>query len=161
MYWWYENSKVCYVYLHDVPGASFPTESDNEKYHKSNGWPEWFSHGWTLQEMIAPGNVQFFNQDWQSIGDKRTLACTLEEITQVPSYGERAFQCLQLEIICMSDDQSIFAWGEGYDGNGGQTGSILADDPNFFWDCGDMESIDCDEFIEEIMKNVTPEEELY
>ncbi|KAL4077862.1 heterokaryon incompatibility protein-domain-containing protein [Scleroderma citrinum] len=84
MYRWYQNSKVCYAYLHDVPGASFPTQSDNEKYRESNGWPEWFSRGWTLQEMIAPGNVQFFNQNWQSIGDKRSLAHTLTKITRVP-----------------------------------------------------------------------------
>ncbi|KAL4070100.1 hypothetical protein V8B97DRAFT_2047969 [Scleroderma yunnanense] len=210
MYQWYQNSKVCYAYLHNIPGASFPTESDKEKYHESNGWPEWFSHGWTLQEMIALENVQFFNQDWQSIGDKRTLACTLEEITQVPSYiltdglstyrpciaqimswaadrkttrvkdraysllglldvnmpmlygeGNRAFQRLQLEIIRVSDDQSISAWGAGDDGDGGWTGSILADDPSFFWDCGNMESINRDEFIREVVKNVAPEEELH
>ena len=36
--------------------------------------------------MIAPGNVQFFNKNWQYIGDKETLAETLTEITQVPEY---------------------------------------------------------------------------
>ena len=86
MYRWYANSRVCYTYLHDVSGSSFPTEEDHEKYSNSNGWPEWFSRGWTLQEMIAPSNVQFFNKDWQVIGDKKTLACTLACITHVPEY---------------------------------------------------------------------------
>ncbi|KAL4070123.1 hypothetical protein V8B97DRAFT_2110139 [Scleroderma yunnanense] len=210
MYRWYHNSSVCYAYLHDVPGTSFPTASDYEKYCKSDGWPEWFSRGWTLQEMIALGNVQFFNQNWQSIGDKRTLASTLEEITRVPEqiltnglspyrpcvakimswaanrkttrvedraysllglldvnmpmlYGEgkKAFHRLQLEIIRVSDDQSIFAWGAGCCGDGGRTGSILADDPSFFRDCDEMELMDRDEFIEEVVKNVAPEEELH
>ncbi|KIM50887.1 hypothetical protein SCLCIDRAFT_144516, partial [Scleroderma citrinum Foug A] len=73
MYRWYENARVCYAYLHDVPGSSFPAA-------------QWFSRGWTLQELIAPSNVQFLNKDWQSIGDKRTLAPTLADITGIPEH---------------------------------------------------------------------------
>ncbi|KIM62439.1 hypothetical protein SCLCIDRAFT_59898, partial [Scleroderma citrinum Foug A] len=86
MYRWYENAKICYAYLHDLSGSSFPVVDDNERYPQSNGWPEWFSRGWTLQEMVAPRNVQFFNKDWQPIGDKRMLARTLSTITRVPQY---------------------------------------------------------------------------
>ena len=84
MYRWYENSRICYAYLHDVRGSSFPIAGDDERYPQSNGWPEWFSRGWTLQEMIAPKHVQFFNKDWHPIGDKRKLARTLSYITRVP-----------------------------------------------------------------------------
>jgi len=84
MYRWYENSRICYAYLHDLPGLSFPTARNNEKYPESNGWPVWFSRGWTLQEMIAPRDVRFFNKDWDRIGDKRTLSPILEDITRVP-----------------------------------------------------------------------------
>ena len=86
MYRWYANAEVCYAYLHDVDGSSFPTKEDYEKYRKSNGWPEWFSRGWTLQEMIAPWNLQFFNKDWQPMGDRKCLARTLERITGVPQH---------------------------------------------------------------------------
>ena len=207
MYRWYENSKICYAYLHDLPGSSFPISGDHERYHKSNGWPEWFSRGWTLQEMIAPRNVQFFNKDWHPIGDKRTLAPILESITRVPQHvleeglssnrlcvaqiiswaadrtttrvedrayslmglldvnmpmlygeGKKAFHRLQLEIIRTSNDQSIFAWGcRGIVRV--RTGSILADDPHFFWDCDKMELMNQDEFIESL-KERNPEEEL-
>ena len=204
MYRWYENSRVCYAYLHDVTGPSFPTEFDKEQYPNSKGWPEWFSRGWTLQEMIAPSNVQFFNKDWQRIGDKRTLAHTLAGITRVPQHiltdglasnrpcvaqimswaadriatrledraysllglldvnmpmlygeGKKAFHRLQLEIIRMSNDQSIFAWGLG----NRLTGSILADDPSFFRGCYEMELMDRDEFVQ-YLKDDIPEEEL-
>ena len=84
MYRWYGNARVCYAYLHDVDGSSFPTEKDDGKYHKSNGWPEWFSRGWTLQEMVAPRNLQFFNKNWQPIGNKKTLSDILEDIAGVP-----------------------------------------------------------------------------
>ena len=84
MYRWYRNAKTCYAYLHDVDGSSFPTEKDDKRYPKSNGWPEWFSRGWTLQEMIAPSDVRFFNKNWQHIGNKKTLLWTLTGITGVP-----------------------------------------------------------------------------
>ena len=84
MYRWYANSGICYAYLHDVDGPSFPTEEDDEAHPESNGWPEWFSRGWTLQEMVAPSNVQFFNMNWTYIGDKGILAPTLTHITGVP-----------------------------------------------------------------------------
>ncbi|KAL4063678.1 hypothetical protein J3A83DRAFT_4074327, partial [Scleroderma citrinum] len=33
--------------------------------------------GWTLQEVITPKDVQFFNKGWQLIGNKRALVHTL------------------------------------------------------------------------------------
>ena len=97
MYRWYENSRVCYVYLHDVTDPSFPTAGDSEKYPSSKGWPAWFLRGWTLQEMIAPKDVQFFNKGWQPIGNKKTLTDTLARITGVAEHvltGGLSFNCL-------------------------------------------------------------------
>jgi len=202
MHRWYQNSRVCYAYLHDVPGLSFPHEVDETTYPNFNGWPEWFSRGWTLQEMIAPSDVQFFNKDWQPIGNKRTLARTLSNITRVPKHilqyglssnrpcvaqimswaanrattrvedrayslmglldvnmpmlygeGKNAFHRLQREIIGMSNDQSIFAWGCNIG-----SGSILADDPSFFRDCAEMELMDHDEFVRYFERDI-PEDE--
>ena len=85
MYRWYANAKICYAYLHDVDGWSLPNRVDGPKYPKSNGWPEWFTRGWTLQEMIAPRNLRFFNKDWQPMGDKKGLSQELQRITRVPS----------------------------------------------------------------------------
>jgi len=85
LYRWYSNSGVCYVYLQDVR-SSFPRCASKEMYPNSRGWPEWFSRGWTLQEMIAPRDVQFFNKGWESIGNKKMLAHTLSRITGVPPH---------------------------------------------------------------------------
>ncbi|KAI6167826.1 heterokaryon incompatibility protein-domain-containing protein [Pisolithus thermaeus] len=84
MYRWYRNAKTCYVYLHDVDEPGFPTKQDFSRFGKSNGWPEWFSRGWTLQELIAPWRARFFNKDWVSIGAKEDLTSTLEDITGIP-----------------------------------------------------------------------------
>ncbi|KAI5997548.1 heterokaryon incompatibility protein-domain-containing protein [Pisolithus albus] len=84
MYRWYQHAQVCYAYLSDVEESTFPTEENDETYDKSNGWPEWFTRGWTLQELIAPKQIEFFNKNWASIGNKQHLAPVLEEITTIP-----------------------------------------------------------------------------
>jgi hypothetical protein len=44
---------------------------------------KWFTRGWTLQEFIAPMEVEFYNCQWQGIGTKRQLATMLAHITGV------------------------------------------------------------------------------
>ncbi|KAI6022274.1 heterokaryon incompatibility protein-domain-containing protein, partial [Pisolithus microcarpus] len=84
MYRWYQDAQVCYAYLNDVKESTFPTERNNETYNKSNGWPEWFMRGWTLQELIAPNQIEFFNRNWAPIGNKQHLAPVLKDITTIP-----------------------------------------------------------------------------
>ncbi|KAI5997542.1 heterokaryon incompatibility protein-domain-containing protein, partial [Pisolithus albus] len=84
MYRWYQDAQVCYAYLNDVEESTFPTERNKEKYDKSNGWPEWFMRGWTLQELIAPNQIEYFNRNWAPIGNKQHLAPVLEDITRIP-----------------------------------------------------------------------------
>ncbi|KAI6120313.1 hypothetical protein EDD16DRAFT_892092 [Pisolithus croceorrhizus] len=84
MYQWYERSQKCYAYLDDVEDSSFPIKQDFSKFHKVNGWPKWFSRGWTLQELIAPKQVEFFNKNWVTVGRKEELAEALEKITRIP-----------------------------------------------------------------------------
>ncbi|KAI6039157.1 hypothetical protein EDC04DRAFT_1788787 [Pisolithus marmoratus] len=79
---WYANSDRCYAFLHDTDASALPTSLD-DKFTEFNGWPKWFSRGWTLQELVAPGNVQFLNQNWQHIGDKQGCAPALSTITRI------------------------------------------------------------------------------
>ena len=43
-----------------------------------------FTHGWTLQELIAPCDVLFFNSKWEQIGSKSSLSALLPRITTIP-----------------------------------------------------------------------------
>ncbi|KAK5662508.1 hypothetical protein OQA88_8420 [Cercophora sp. LCS_1] len=45
---------------------------------------KWFTRGWTLQELIAPKNVVFFDQDWNERGDKMGLSGLISQITGIP-----------------------------------------------------------------------------
>ncbi|KAI1199369.1 HET-domain-containing protein [Nemania serpens] len=46
---------------------------------------KWFSRGWTLQELIAPKHVEFYDRDWNYFGPKTQLAPILSWITGVDS----------------------------------------------------------------------------
>ncbi|KAI5988129.1 heterokaryon incompatibility protein-domain-containing protein [Pisolithus marmoratus] len=104
MYRWYQNAGVCYAYLSDVKELAIPAEK-NDKFHQSNGWPEWFVRGWTLQELIAPKQVEFFNKDWVSIGNKQRFAPTLENITGIPL--EVLTDGLAVSRVCVAQ---IMSW---------------------------------------------------
>ncbi|KAF9476972.1 hypothetical protein BDN70DRAFT_995264 [Pholiota conissans] len=52
MYRWYQDSSVCITYLRDTTSLG---EMDSD---------EWFRRGWTLQELIAPKRMQFYNREW-------------------------------------------------------------------------------------------------
>ena len=43
----------------------------------------WFTRGWTLQELLAPQDVEFYDQDWLSIGTKKTMWSLLSRITGI------------------------------------------------------------------------------
>ena len=43
----------------------------------------WFSRGWTLQELIAPKHVEFYDREWKCFGSKAQLAPILSWITGV------------------------------------------------------------------------------
>lgn len=78
MYAFYENAAVCYVHLADLePGSEDAL---------ANALPKcrWFTRGWTLQELIAPREVLFFDKGWAYRGSKRDLAQLLSLITGIP-----------------------------------------------------------------------------
>lgn len=75
MFRWYERSEVCYVFLEDVS----TTNADDDEFKNSR----WFSRGWTLQELLAPSNVHFYNKEWKHIGRKWFLGERLEETTGI------------------------------------------------------------------------------
>lgn len=77
MYGLYERADVCYAYLADVDSSRHPWEPASLK--KS----DWFTRGWTLQELIAPSAVYFFDSDWKRIGSKDELKTELSDITGI------------------------------------------------------------------------------
>ncbi|KAJ6196460.1 LOW QUALITY PROTEIN: kinesin light chain [Bipolaris maydis] len=79
MFQWYKNAVRCYVFLSDV-SASTSTSIGSVLCRDWN----WFTRGWTLQELIAPASVEFFSCEGQRIGDKTSLDQLLHSITGIP-----------------------------------------------------------------------------
>lgn len=80
MYAWYQQAQVCYAYLTDVPSHD-DTVDVSSRFQSS----DWFTRGWTLQELIAPRRMTFFTADWIEVGSKEQLAGAIQERTNVPA----------------------------------------------------------------------------
>jgi len=78
MFCWYREAEVCYAYLADV-GIKTDLTYLQSAIKKSR----WFTRGWTLQELVAPSDVVFYDSDWVEIGTKADLAEIISKITGV------------------------------------------------------------------------------
>ena len=87
MYRWYRQSDVCITYLADTV--------DIPDMHGDS----WFARGWTLQELLAPQNMVFYNKNWifltQNDGPKETIITKItkikssyQDITSVNTYPQ-------------------------------------------------------------------------
>lgn len=82
MFHWYRKAEVCYTYFQDVDMNVF----DGNMLCNAQGKPsEWFSRSWTLQKLLAPRKMIFFDKDCNAIGDRADLALSIEAITQIDS----------------------------------------------------------------------------
>ncbi|KAI4210636.1 MAG: hypothetical protein LQ351_006515 [Letrouitia transgressa] len=85
MFRWYRDAACCFAYLWDVDGNGDAGPPLRRK--KSEGqeeYSEWFSRGWTLQELLAPQNLLFFDRRWNELGNRRTLAAEVQSATGIP-----------------------------------------------------------------------------
>ncbi|KAF5360163.1 hypothetical protein D9758_011366 [Tetrapyrgos nigripes] len=69
MYGYYQNAKICYALLADV-GVVLSNDGESESLKGRAEDSDWFGRGWTLQELLAPKEVVFFNNDWNVIGTR-------------------------------------------------------------------------------------------
>ncbi|KAE8370900.1 HET-domain-containing protein [Aspergillus caelatus] len=77
MFRWYSKASVCYVYLSDV------TAEDRKMLSSQISSSRWLQRGWTLQELLAPSRLHFFNSKWLDIGSKAQWAGLIETITGI------------------------------------------------------------------------------
>ncbi|KAK7437577.1 hypothetical protein VKT23_018475 [Stygiomarasmius scandens] len=180
MFKYYAESSLCIAYISDVPG-NLKLSVQREVLKQS----QWFTRGWTLQELVAPLDVIFVNAEWVEIGLKSNMKELIQETTGIsseglcnplspnisvaakmswaarrettreedmayclmglflvnipPLYGEgsyNAFLRLQLEIIKLGRDRSIFAWRACSNDLNGR--GLLANSPQEFIDSGNV-----------------------
>ncbi|KAI0664360.1 hypothetical protein C8Q70DRAFT_232083 [Cubamyces menziesii] len=81
MFSWYANADMCYAFLDDVHLSEEDPRTTGSSFRRS----QWFTRGWTLQELLAPYSVIFLSRQWQSVGSNHALAEVVEEITGIDS----------------------------------------------------------------------------
>ncbi len=120
MFAWYQRAAVCFVYLSDFA---------HEDPEKLSGRQRWFSRGWTLQELIAPSVVEFYNERWVQFGTRESLKSRLSSITGIeelvfrwhpygkcparPPFGLSGCEFCHNGLAHMLDSMSVstrFAW---------------------------------------------------
>jgi hypothetical protein len=91
MFRWYQNSEICFAFLSDIDcgrpaGAAGDGSSRKERQNEHGDDQQardhqcantgetlvrsrWFTRGWTLQELIAPHSLKFYNRHWDLLGD--------------------------------------------------------------------------------------------
>jgi hypothetical protein len=75
MYKWYWDAAICYAYLSDVSiGSGRGGELKSSR---------WFTRGWTLQELLAPDVVEFYDAQWKYMGAKSELNNVIVEATRI------------------------------------------------------------------------------
>ena len=60
MYAWYGAANKCYVHLEDVCAADDPFAPGSDFR-----CARWHTRGWTLQELLAPAELEFHDRDWK------------------------------------------------------------------------------------------------
>jgi hypothetical protein len=71
MFRWYQEAAVCYAFLEDVQAI------------EELAGAKWFTRGWTLQELIAPKHLIFYNSGWQEIGTREYLDYKIADRTGI------------------------------------------------------------------------------
>ena len=79
MFNWYAESAICFAHLADVTSTT-PTKT---ALHDQVRCSRWFTRGWTLQELLAPKKVVFYDRDWIAIGNKGSLRDDILAATKI------------------------------------------------------------------------------
>lgn len=100
MYRWYQQAEVCYAFLSDFiyTGGLDPDLRACR----------WFTRGWTLQELLAPQKIEFYDRYWRFFGNRSWLASSLARATRIHEHILRGD--FSIDTVCAA--QKMF-WAAG------------------------------------------------
>jgi hypothetical protein len=71
------NAAECFVFIVDLPPDKSTESGLDGSYY--------FTRCWTLQELLAPANVKFYDRTWGFRGSKIEFATAISQYTGIPS----------------------------------------------------------------------------
>lgn len=82
MFKWYQDAVICYAFLSDVSTSTRAPATSRQDLHEITA-SQWFTRGWTLQELIAPRAVHFYSQQWDYLGSRNAAAEAIQLATGI------------------------------------------------------------------------------
>ncbi|PNP79211.1 hypothetical protein FNYG_07287 [Fusarium nygamai] len=79
MFNWYKLSEVCFAHLEDLKIHRGPQDDPLSGMSSCR----WFTRGWTLQELIASRNLEFYDSAWNYRGTKAGLRGGISGLTGI------------------------------------------------------------------------------
>ncbi|KAJ3578295.1 hypothetical protein NPX13_g2264 [Xylaria arbuscula] len=79
MFRWYEKSSECIVFLSDLPSSPDPDADFRRQFPECR----WLTRGFTLQELIAPKCILFYDSEWGFRGTKQRWTSLISETTRI------------------------------------------------------------------------------
>ena len=92
MYRYCQDANICFTHLFDVdghgiiltdPNSNRPDTDDMKAARKEFASARWFNRGWTLQELLAPPRLVFYDKNWNLLGSRNDLCNTIASITRI------------------------------------------------------------------------------
>lgn len=114
MFNWYEDAQVCYAYLSDVPYISDVPFAIASGLENSFRLSQWFTRGWTLQELLAPHEVDFYDKNWNWIGSKQSLHKLISEITGIHDLFDFRSACVAQKMSWAATRQTTRIEDQAY-----------------------------------------------
>lgn len=78
MFKFYQKAVICIAYLSDIVHPD--SKADIPKVIPKS---RWFTRGWTLQELLAPRNLDFYSSDWKLLGSRSEFRDLISRVTGI------------------------------------------------------------------------------
>lgn len=95
MYRWYKEAEECFAYLDDIFTSAQDLSFDHRVMARFRE-AKWFTRGWTLQELLSPTEVRFYDCNWRMMGTKGTLWQDISRATKI--FPRHLFQPMEASI---------------------------------------------------------------
>ena len=104
MFSWYVRAQECYVHLSDVSVSYERPSHGSARFEEEFTRSQWFTRGWTLQELLAPRRISFYNLNWIFIGVKSDLLDEVSKATNIEKryLSEPGYACVAQKMSWLS-----------------------------------------------------------
>lgn len=93
MFEWYKAAEVCYAYLSDVAFHQYNGVDEKLRNEQQFLASKWFTRGWTLQELLAPCRIHFYDRNWIQLFPDSALLRKASGIKDLKTWQSASVAC--------------------------------------------------------------------